>query len=183
MYGKGLALTLACTSAVFLRPVEAVPCTSPVFLRQDTPPPCTSLLFLQPAVHFARFLAGASFRARKAGKCTSKGPPNAHFGVHFCHILAGSRALRPFPCTKSRRCKDSGEVHAIVQESRGRARLFGRRLPAFSRISPNLCKPTQSRSPYRAGWADMPKPETSFARIRCLTCVNDVVYLVEAVGV
>ena len=74
-----------------------------------------------PAVHFARFLAGASFRARKAGKCTSKSPPNARFGVHFPHFPAGSRALRLFPCTSSRRCKDSGEVHATVQESRGSA--------------------------------------------------------------
>ena len=76
-------------------------------------------------MHFARFLAGAPFRARKSGKCTSKGPPDARFGVHFPLNAAGGRALRLFPCTSSRCCKDSGEVHVIMQEKRRSAR------PAF----------------------------------------------------
>jgi len=84
--------------------------------------PCTSPETLQAAVHFACFLAGAPFRARKSGKCTSEGPPNARLGVHFRHFPAGGRALRLFPCTSFRHCKDLGEVHVIMQEKRGSAR-------------------------------------------------------------
>ena len=135
MYGKGLALTLACTS--------------PLFLQLVAPLPCTSTNSLQAAVHFARFLAGAQFRARIWGKCTSKGPPDARFGVHFRHFLAGIRALRLFSCTSSRLCKDLGEVHGIVQEYGRSAHQPGRRMQALSRIPPNLCKPAQGPNPFR----------------------------------
>ena len=88
------------------------------FCRQ----PCTSPETLQAAVHFACFLAGAPFRARKSGKCTSEGPTDTRFAMHFPRNAAGSRALRRIPCTSSQQCKDLGEVHVVVQEKRGSAR-------------------------------------------------------------
>ena len=125
------------------------------FIAVPESAPCTSRLFLRWSVHFARFLARGSFRARKEGKCTSKSPPAARFGVHFRHILAGRRALRLIPCTKSRRCKDSGEVHAIVQESRGSARLPDRRPPSpheATLSAPATTAPSRRRLHTRAPW-------------------------------
>ena len=106
--------------------------------------PCTSPETLQAAVHFACFLAGAPFRARKSGKCTSEGPPNARLGVHFRHFPAGGRALRLFPCTSFRHCKDLGEVHVIMQEKRGSARPRIRSARRRARIVAERMPCTQS---------------------------------------
>ena len=138
-----------CTSPNSLQLVVPLPCTSRESLRPPESVPCTSLLFIQQAVHFARFLAGAQFCARKAGRCTSKSPPEACFGVHFRRFLAARRALRPIPCTSSQQCKDSGEVHGIARESRGSAWPLGHRPPVLSCTSPKLCNLTQGPSPRR----------------------------------
>ena len=49
----------------------AASCITGLFLQAGESAPYTSRLFLRAAVHFARFLARAQFRARKTGKCTS----------------------------------------------------------------------------------------------------------------
>ena len=79
----------------------AASCITGLFLQAGESAPYTSRLFLRAAVHFARFLARAQFRARKTGKCTSNRPPNAFFGVHFGCFTAGRRALRLISCTSS----------------------------------------------------------------------------------
>ena len=96
----------------------AASCITGLFLQAGESAPYTSRLFLRAAVHFARFLARAQFRARKTGKCTSNRPPTAFLGVHFGCSTAGRHALRLLPCTSSHGCRNSGEVHGAMQGER-----------------------------------------------------------------
>ena len=108
MYGKGLALTLACTSPLFLQPA--------VHFARFLAAGCT------PAMHFDQFLAGSralrTFSCRSAISCKDLGE------VHV-ERPAGRpfrRALPPFPCRHP--CTSPVSLHefASMQGFRGSAR-------------------------------------------------------------
>ena len=107
MYGKGLALTLACTSPLFLQPA--------VHFARFLAAGCT------PAMHFDQFLAGSralrTFSCRGAISCKDLGE------VHV-ERPAGRpfrRALPPFPCRHP--CTSPVSLHefASMQGFRGSA--------------------------------------------------------------
>ena len=124
MYGKGLALTLACTSPLFLQPAVH-------FARFSAAGRILVVhfaLFLAAprirALHFAGILAAPLIRAVHSGAFLAGRRTRA---VHFPRFLAGSRALRTFSCRSAISCKDLGEVH--VERPAGRP--FRRALPPF----------------------------------------------------
>jgi hypothetical protein len=111
MYGKGLALTLACTSPLFLQPAARFAHFS-----------AAGRILV---VHFAGILAAPLIRAVHSGAFLAGRRTRA---VHFPSFPAASRALRPIPCRGTISCKDLREVH--VERLAGCP--FRRALPPFS---------------------------------------------------